>query len=87
MTIERIIVGATGDDAAARSAARRLLDEGHEIVFVGGHQTPEHLGRTAVAEDAVRILADTAADVTALGRIAAVCAELGAPDIAVEHLV
>jgi methylmalonyl-CoA mutase C-terminal domain/subunit len=87
MAVERIIVGAVGDDSAARSAARRLRDAGHEIVFVGGHQSPEHLGRTALAEDAARIVVDTAGETGALERIAAVCAALGAADIAVEHLM
>jgi methylmalonyl-CoA mutase C-terminal domain/subunit len=82
MAADRIVVGATADDDLARAAARRLRDEGHEIVFVGGHQTPEQLVRTAVAEDVVRLVVD--ADVRTLAYIADLCGELDATDIRVE---
>jgi len=85
MAGDRIVVGATEDDAAARTAARALRDEGHEIVFVGGHQTPEHLVRTAVAEDATRIVVD--ADEKALHDVLALCAALDVADIGVECVV
>lgn len=54
-------------------------------MFVGGGQSPEHLARTAVAEDARRIAVD--ADITTLERIVEACAALGASDIAVGPLV
>lgn len=73
MVSERIVVGASGDDVAARAAARRLRDAGHEVVFVGGQQTAVHLVRTAIAEDATQIVADV--DQTTLDRIRALCAE------------
>jgi len=85
MAGERIVVGAVDDDGNARLAARRLRDEGHEIVFAGGRQTPEHLVRTAVAEDAVRLVVD--ADAETLARVARLCDELGVADIDVEPLV
>ena len=85
MATERIVVGASGDDDNARSAARRLRDEGHEVVFVGGHQTPEHLVSTAVAEDAVRLVVD--ADDASLARVRELCREQGADDVRVEPVV
>lgn len=75
MTRERIIVGATGDDASARSMARQLRDAGHEVVFVGGGQTAAHLVRAAVAEDASRIMID--ADPEVVDELRALCAALG----------
>lgn len=85
MASDRIVVGATADDDRARSAARRLRDEGHEIVFVGGHQAPGQLARAAVAEDAVRIVVDaTPSDVQ---RVVQACADLDAPDIEVVPVV
>lgn len=77
MSRQRIVVGATADDTAARSMARRLRDEGHEVVFVGGEQTPDHLLRAAVAEDATRIVVD--ATPAALEQLSQMCADLG-PD-------
>jgi methylmalonyl-CoA mutase, C-terminal domain len=82
---DRIVVGALGDDAAARVAARELRDAGHEVVFVGGHQSVEHLVRTAVAEDAARLVVDTG--VEELSGIEHALAELDAADIDVEQLV
>lgn len=81
MVSQRIVVGATGDDDLARATARILRDGGHEVVFVGGGQTAEHLARTAVAEDASRIVVD--ADETTARRIRELCAELGAGDVEV----
>lgn len=75
MVRERIVVGATGDDSAARREARRLRDAGHEVVFVGGGQSAEQLVRAAVAEDATRLVVD--ADGAARQRIAALGGELG----------
>lgn len=77
MIRERIVVGATADDAAARSIARRLRDEGHEVVFVGGEQTADHLLSAAIAEDATRIAVDASPEARA--HLVAMCAELG-PD-------
>jgi methylmalonyl-CoA mutase C-terminal domain/subunit len=87
MASERIVVGATDDDGRARVAARRLRDEGHEIVFVGGGQSPDQLARTAVAEDAVRLVVDTAGDAALLARVGDACARLDAADIVVEPVV
>lgn len=85
MASDRIVVGAIGDDLRARTAARRLRDTGHEIVFVGGGQSPEQLARAAVAEDAVRLVVDAApAD---LARVTDLCRHLDAADIAVEPVV
>lgn len=73
MLTERIVVGASGDDDTARTMARRLRDAGHEVIFVGGQQTPAHLVRTAIAEDATRIVVD--ADPATLERIVSLCQE------------
>lgn len=82
MSVERIVVGAIGDDAAMRTVAREMRDAGHEVVFVGGHQTPEQLVRTAVAEDAARIIIDDPTT-EAMDRVAAACAAHDADDIVV----
>ena len=82
MASERIVVGATGDDVRARTAARRLRDAGHEIVFVGGDQSPDQLARTAVAEDAERLVVD--ADPAGLARVVEACTRLEASDVVVE---
>lgn len=79
MAGHRIVVGASGDDSVARRAARRLRDEGHEVVFVGGGQTPDHLARTAIAEDTARIVVD--ADDEVLSRTRESLAGLGVTDV------
>nr|MCW2728889.1 hypothetical protein [Aeromicrobium sp.] len=84
MAGDRIVVGSVGDDDA-RSAGRRLRDAGHEVIFVGARQTPEHLVRTAVSEDADRIVVH--ADAGTLELIERLCAELGVPHVAVESVV
>ncbi|KAA1374614.1 hypothetical protein [Aeromicrobium fastidiosum] len=82
MGSERVVVGAVDDDVRARTAARRLRDAGLEVIFVGGGQTVEQLARTAVAEDAARIVVDAGPDdVRGLGEA---CAALDAADIAVD---
>ncbi|KQV74047.1 hypothetical protein ASC61_02945 [Aeromicrobium sp. Root344] len=84
MVRQRVVLGSVGDDGRASGAARRLRDEGQEIVYVGGHQTPEQLVHTAIAEDATVILVD--GDAPALARIAELCVELGADDVLVTPL-
>lgn len=81
MVVERIVVGAGGDDSVARTAARRLRDEGHEVIFVGGHQTPDQVVSAAVAEDADRIVLDAAPQ--DVRRATELCEEVGAGDISV----
>ncbi|WP_456698471.1 hypothetical protein [Aeromicrobium sp. P5_D10] len=76
MARERIVVGSIGADEAVRTYARQLRDQGREVVFVGGGQSPEHLLSTAIAEDAVQIVVD--GDAAALGRLGELCARLGA---------
>lgn len=85
MVSNRIVVGSTGSDESVRQVARRLRDEGHEIVFVGGDQTAEQLVATAVAEDAERILADT--DEAGLAAIRAVAQTHGDDAPAVDRAV
>lgn len=58
MVRNRVIVGSTYQDDQARLSARRLLEQGHEVVFVGGGQSAEQLLRTAEAEDAPFIVVD-----------------------------
>ena len=84
MVRQRVILGSVGDDELARSSAHRLRDEGHEVVYAGGGQTPEQLVRTAIAEDVVAIVVD--GDAASLALIADLCVELGAVDIVVTPL-
>ena len=84
MVRERIVLGSTGGDDAVRAAARRLRDEGWEVVYVGGHQTPEQLVRTAIAEDATALVVDADEDVVSV--VADLCGRLGAADVAVTPL-
>ena len=84
MVRQRVVLGAIGDGEQARRAARRLRDEGQEVVYVGGDQSPEQLVRTLIAEDAATILVD--GDAESLARIADLCAELGAGDVLVTPL-
>lgn len=81
MARERIIVGSTGPDDAARTHARQLRDRGQEVVFVGGGQSPEQLLSAAIAEDAAQIVVD--ADEATIDRLRVLCAQLGseAPDV------
>ena len=85
MAADRIVVGAIGDDAAARTSARGLRDAGYEIVFVGGDQSPRQLAATAVAEDAVRVVID--GDSSARQQVQQALADVGADDIVVESVV
>lgn len=81
MARKRIIVGSIGADEAVRTYARHLRDQGQEVVFVGGGQSPEHLLSTAIAEDAAQIVVD--GDDAAVGRLGELCARLGVegPDV------
>lgn len=85
MSAHRIVVGAVGDDTTARTSARSLRDAGHEVVFVGGQQSPEQLARTAVAEDATTIVVD--AEPAERDEVSRACADLGASDVVVEPAV
>jgi methylmalonyl-CoA mutase C-terminal domain/subunit len=85
MARNRIVVGAVEDDEAVRLVARRLRDEGHEVVFVGGHQTPEQLVATAVAEDAYLIVVDAEDD--ALAALSGLAATLDGDGPSVERSV
>ena len=84
MVRQRVVLGSIGDGDRARRAARRLRDEGQEVVYVGGEQTPEQLVRALIAEDAASIVVD--GDGESLARIAELCAELGAGDVVVTPL-
>jgi methylmalonyl-CoA mutase cobalamin-binding domain/chain len=84
MVRQRVVLGAIGDGEGARKAARRLRDEGREVVYVGGDQTPEQLVRTLIAEDAATIMVD--GDAESVARIVQLCAELGAGDVSVTPL-
>ncbi|MEV7397337.1 hypothetical protein [Aeromicrobium sp. NPDC092404] len=84
MLRQRVVLGSTRDAEPAKNAARRLRDEGQEVVYVGGDQTPEQLVRTTVAEDATVLVVD--GDAAALARIAELCAQLGADDVVVTPL-
>jgi methylmalonyl-CoA mutase C-terminal domain/subunit len=85
MVADRIVVGSTGDDSDARTSARRLRDAGHEIVFVGGGQSPEQLAATAVAEDAARMVVD--AGPPGLQQVRDALDAIGAGDIVVDPVV
>ncbi|MEJ7634206.1 hypothetical protein [Aeromicrobium sp.] len=84
MVRERVVLGAIGGDEAVRRAARRMRDEGREVVYVGGDQTPEQLVHTFIAEDATAIVVD--GDVESLTRIADLCADLGVGEAVVTPL-
>jgi methylmalonyl-CoA mutase C-terminal domain/subunit len=84
MVRQRVVLGAIGDGEHARRAAQRLRDEGQEVVYVGGDQTPEQLVRTLIAEDAATIVVD--GDAESLALIADLCTELGAGDVLVTPL-
>lgn len=74
----RIVVGGVGDESDALGVARALRDVGHEVVFVGGGQSPEQLIRAAVAEDAEELVVEGVADQALLS---ALRDELGAEHI------
>ena len=84
MVKQRVVLGAIGEDEQARRAARRLRDEGQEVVYLGGDQTPEQLVRALIAEDATTIVVDGDAD--SLARVVSLCRELGAGDVLVTPL-
>lgn len=85
MARNRIVVGSFADGSDARATAHRLRDAGHEVVLVGGGQSPEQLLRTAVAEDASRIVVvgDGHEAGAALARLRTLTEELGvdAPEV------
>jgi methylmalonyl-CoA mutase C-terminal domain/subunit len=81
---QRVVLGSIGNGEHAQKAAKRLRDEGHEVVYVGGGQTPEQLVRTLIAEDAATIVVD--GDDEAVARIVELCAELGAGQVDVTPL-
>lgn len=85
MVGRRVIVGATGDDDVARDTARRLRDEGREVVFGGRWTEPEQLLQAAVAEDANEIIVSAYAD--ELLRIEAVRADLDVAHVEITPLV
>lgn len=84
MVRQRVVLGSIANGDHARRAAKRLRDEGQEVVYVGGEQTPEQLVRTLIAEDAAAIVVD--GDAEAVARIIELCAELGALDVDVTPL-
>ena len=84
MVRQRVVLGSTGAEEAVRRVAQRLRDEGQEVVYVGGEQTPEQLVRTLIAEDAATIMVD--GDAESLARIADLCTELGVGDVLVTPL-
>jgi len=50
----RILVakpGLDGHDRGAKVVARALRDAGHEVIYTGLHQTPEHIADAAIQED------------------------------------
>ena len=44
-------LGLDGHDRGAKVVARALKDAGFEVVYLGVHQTPENIVRTAIEED------------------------------------
>ena len=79
MTKGRIVLGATGEGKALHKLARRLRDDGHEVVLIGGNQSAEQLVRTALAEDASELV--VSADPESMALIDVVRRELGADHI------
>lgn len=79
MTNGRVVLGATGADETLSTLARMLRDAGHEVVFVGEHQSAEQLVRSALAEDAAELV--VGGDDADLAGIDEMRRELGAGDV------
>ncbi|MEH3032976.1 MAG: hypothetical protein PGN07_02795 [Aeromicrobium erythreum] len=77
----RVLVGATGDDTPAAALARRLRDEGLEVVYVGGRATVDAVAHAALAEDVAEVLLVAAPDEVA--QVADRTRELGLDDLVV----
>ena len=84
MVRQRVVLGSIGDGVPAERAAKRLRDEGQEVVYLGGDQTPEQFVRALIAEDAATIVVD--GDAESVARIVELCAELGAGEVDVRPL-
>lgn len=54
--VRRVLVASTGDDEVPVLAiARRLRDDGLEVVYLGTRATAEHVAHAAVAEDVAEV--------------------------------
>jgi methylmalonyl-CoA mutase cobalamin-binding subunit len=84
MVRQRVVLGSIGDGESASRVARRLRDEGQEVVYVGGFQTPEQLVRALVAEDAATLMVD--GDAESMARVADLCKELAPSEVVVTPL-
>lgn len=84
MVRQRVVLGSIGDGEPASRVARRLRDEGQEVVYLGGFQTPEQLVRALIAEDAATLMVD--GDAESLARVADLCTELAAGEVVVTPL-
>jgi methylmalonyl-CoA mutase C-terminal domain/subunit len=56
MGTARVVVGGVGHAPGLAGVAHALRDAGHEVVLVGDRQSPAQLVRTALAEDASRLV-------------------------------
>lgn len=64
-SVSRVVVAATTSDPQQRAVrvSRDLLASGHEVVYLGDGLTPLQVARSAVAEDAARVVvSDDAVD-------------------------
>jgi len=75
----RIVVGALGADRA-HALARRLRDEGDEVVLTGDDADVESLGRAVVAEDASEVVVGGGFEVE---RLHGWLNERGLPDVTI----
>ena len=84
----RIVVakpGLDGHDRGAKVIARALRDAGHEVIYTGLHQTPEHIVETAIQEDAdvIGLSVLSGAHMTLFRKLIALLEERDASDIVV----
>ena len=78
-------LGLDGHDRGAKVIARALRDAGHEIIYSGLHQTPEHVVEAAIQEDvdAVGLSSLSGAHMALFPRVVDILAEREASDIVV----
>lgn len=77
---------AVDDDTRSSAVARRLRDDGHEVVLLGVSADPAAWAATAVQEDVDLLVLVGEAPAGAVDRVRSLLAEAGAGDLDVLHL-